>query len=258
MVFILVAFAERADYMLRSPRIQLWIFFQVVLWGAVLFMFRTVLAVAAWFALFSALLFSAGRLLGSRRRTVYITWFALAAFFVLSGRILTEVKLNSEARTTNLGLQMQNIANREAGNRLARYGSRAVFLPAMVVAPFPTMVNVAGQENSMMINGSVFVHNVYAFFVIMGIFSIYRKKIVTYHILILALLGSYLFVLASSGFALSERFHVPAVPFLLILAGYGITQLNKRYTALYIPYLIVIAVIIIGWNWFKLAGRGLI
>jgi hypothetical protein len=120
------------------------------------------------------------------------------------------------------------------------------------------MVNVAGQENSMMINGSVFVHNVYAFFVIMGIFSIYRKKIVTYHILILALLGSYLFVLASSGFALSERFHVPAVPFLLILAGYGITQLNKRYTALYIPYLIVIAVIIIGWNWFKLAGRGLI
>jgi hypothetical protein len=120
------------------------------------------------------------------------------------------------------------------------------------------MVNVAGQENAMMINGSVFVHNVYAFFVIIALLSIYRKKIVTYHILILALLGSYLFVLASSGFALSERFHVPAVPFLLILAGYGVTQLNKRYTSLYIPYLIVVAIVIIGWNWFKLAGRGLV
>jgi len=125
--FILVAFAERADYMLRSPRIQLWGFFQVVLWGAVLFMFRTVLAAAAWFGLFSALLFSAGRLLGSRRRTVYITWFAIAAFFVISGRVLTEVKLNSEARSTNLELQMQNIATRESGNKLARYGSRAIF-----------------------------------------------------------------------------------------------------------------------------------
>ena len=128
----------------------------------------------------------------------------------------------------------------------------------MIVAPFPTMVKITGQENAMMINGSIFAHNVYAFFVIIALFSLYRKKIVTYHILILSLLSSYLFILASSGFALSERFHVPAVPFLLILAGYGVTQLNKRYASLYIPYLVVMAIVIIGWNWFKLAGRGLV
>jgi hypothetical protein len=60
-----------------------------------------------------------------------------------------------------------------------------------------------------------------------------------------------------SGFALSERFHLPAVPFLLILASYGINKFNKSTKRYYITYLLVVSVLIIAWNWFKLAGRGL-
>ncbi len=258
MVFLLVAFAERADYMLRSPRIKPGVLIMVVFWGASLFLFRTVLAVAAWFALFSALLFSARNIVGARSRTIYITWFVIAAVVIISGTILNEIQSYSETSSTNLRKQMQNYSNRQAGNKFAKYGTRSVFLPMMLVAPFPTMVKVEEQENAMMINGNVFVHNVYAFFVLVALWATYKKRLITYNVLILTLLASYLFILASSGFALSERFHVPAVPFLLILAGYGVTQMNRRYTSLYIPYLVFIAVIILGWNWFKLAGRGIV
>jgi hypothetical protein len=64
--------------------------------------------------------------------------------------------------------------------------------------------------------------------------------------------------LAQSSFALSERFHLPALPFLIILAAYGITNINYKNHKYYIPYLLLIGIIIIAWNAFKLAGRGIV
>jgi len=139
---------------------------------------------------------------------------------------------------------------------LAKYGTSTIFLPLMLFAPFPTLVYIDDQPNAMMINGNIFTRNVYAFFVLIALFTLYKKKLLTQHILILALLLSYLVILALSGFALSERFHMPAVPFLLILAGYGVTQMDKKNVKYYIPYLFIIGMVIFGWNWFKLAGRG--
>ena len=69
---------------------------------------------------------------------------------------------------------------------------------------------------------------------------------------------AYLAILARSPYALSERFHMPVVPFLIILSAYGISQIDLKNKKFFIPYLVIIGLIIIGWNWFKLAGRGVI
>ena len=256
MVFFLVAFAERADFFIRQRTIKTWNLLVVILLGATLFLFRTVLAAAAWFALFSALLFSANRLIGAARKAIYISWFTIAALVVISGQIRTEVEGYVRDRNTNQKTQMENYATTKGANTLAKYGSAAVFMPMMLFAPFPTLVYIEDQPNAMMINGNIYTRNIYAFFVVIALFVLYKKKMLTEHILILALLLSYLVILAMSGFALSERFHMPAVPFLLILAGYGITQMDNRNVKLYIPYLVLIGLVIFGWNWFKLAGRG--
>lgn len=256
MVFFLVAFAERADYFIRQRTIRTWNLLVVILLGASLFFFRTVLAAAAWFALFSALLFSNNKLIGAARKSIYITWFVIAALVIISGQIRTEVEGYVRDRNANQKSQMYNYATTKGANKLAQYGSSSVFLPMMLFAPFPTMVFIEDQPNAMMINGNIFTRNIYAFFVLIALFTLYKKKLLTQHILILALLLSYLVILAMSGFALSERFHMPAVPFLLILAGYGITQMDNRNVKYYIPYLVLIGLVIFGWNWFKLAGRG--
>jgi len=256
MVFFLVAFAERADFFIRQRTIKTWNLLVVIILGASLFFFRTVLAAAAWFALFSALLFSANKLIGAARKSIYIAWFTIAALVVISGQIRTEVEGYVKDRNTNQKAQMENYATTKGANTLAKYGTASIFMPMMLFAPFPTLVYIEDQPNAMMINGNIFTRNVYAFFVLIALFTLYKKKLLTEHILVLALLLTYLVILSLSGFALSERFHMPAVPFLLILAGYGITQMNNRNVKFYIPYLVVIGLVIIGWNWFKLAGRG--
>jgi hypothetical protein len=256
MVFFLVAFTERADNFLRLRTIEIWSLLIVVFLGALLFFFRTVLAVAAWFAVFSALMFSSNRLIGAARKSIYILWFVIAAVVVISGKIRTEIEGYVKDRNANQKAQMYNYATTKGANKLAQYGTATVFLPLMLFAPFPTLVYIDDQPNAMMINGNIFTRNVYAFFVLIALFTLYKKKLLTQHILVLSLLLSYLVILALSGFALSERFHMPAVPFLLILAGYGVTQMDKNSVKFYIPYLVFIGLLIIGWNWFKLAGRG--
>jgi hypothetical protein len=258
MVFLLVAFAERADYMLRSPRFKPLILFQVILIGTALFLFRTVLAVAAWFSLFSAIVFSAKRVIGTGRKVLYTTWFIMAVVVVFSGAILNEVEKYADTSKTNQDQKLSFFSARVGANKLAKYGSTAVFAPVILIAPFPTIVNIETQKNAMLINGSLFTRNVYVFFVIIALLSLYKNKLLTKHVLVIVMLISYLAILSMSGYALSDRFHLPAVPFLIILAGYGVTLLNRRNIKYYTPYLIIIAIIIIFWNWFKLAGRDIL
>ena len=258
MIFLLTAFAERSDYMLRTRGIHPKRILVVVALGLSLFFFRTVLAVSAWFALFSAILFSSDRIIGSTRRLVYAVWIIAAALIVFSGRILTEVEFYISTRLENQQQHLDYFASRDEGaNTYARYGSAAVFFPLVVVGPLPTMVNTY-QDNAMMIHGSNIVRNIYVFFVLLALYLLYKERALKKHVLILVLLFSYLMILALSGFALSERFHMPAVPFLLIFAGYGITRCDRKNVKYYVPYLILVAVLVIGWNWFKLAGRGII
>jgi len=42
------------------------------------------------------------------------------------------------------------------------------------------------------------------------------------------------------------------------MAAHGITQIQLKTKNYYIIYLLLLALIIIGWNWFKLAGRGIV
>jgi hypothetical protein len=79
-------------------------------------------------------------------------------------------------------------------------------------------------------------------------------------VLPLAILCGYLVVLVFSSFAHSERFHLPILPFSLMFAAYGISKMNevwwiKKY---YTYWCALIFVAAIAWNWFKLAGRGMV
>jgi 4-amino-4-deoxy-L-arabinose transferase-like glycosyltransferase len=258
MVFLLIAFMERADYLLRSNKISFKNLIIIGCLGASLFLFRTVLGVSAFAALFGAFIFSSSRISGWSKRFFSVIWISIIVLIFLSGKILPEINEYWGGRETNLTSQMNHFATREGANKFAKYGSTAIFAPIVLVGPFPTLVHIEGQENHMMLAGAYFTRNVYAFFVLIGLFALYKQKIIRQHLLIVLFIFLYLGVLANSGFALSERFHLPALPFMLIIAAYGITQMNNKNKKYFSPYLIFISVVIIGWNWFKLAGRELI
>lgn len=256
MLFLMVAFLERADYLLRSKRYNIWTIIVPMLLLLSLFTFRTVLGIAAALAFFTGVVFMSTSVIGRQKRIMIIVWAVVAAFSLAGGVIMNEVQglwvdsgTNQEAKRTSQSLK---------GNQWAKYATGTVMAPMMFVLPFPTMVDVDEQYNQQILSGGNFVRNFLGMFVLIALFSaIFVKK----NWRNLSFLGSfaiaYLGIIAMSGFSNSERFLLPGLPFLLIMAANGITLVNARnYRYVKIWYWIV-PLMSIGWAVFKLGSRGL-
>ena len=257
MVFLTVAFLERADYLLRSKNFSLKNIIVPFLIVLIMFSFRTVLGVTALFSLLTALLFSTKKILGFGQRFIIGFWVAIAVVYFLGGRIASEVEQVVAERNTNQRASMEWRAQREGGNTLADRASAAVFAPAIFIIPIPTMVNVPGQENQQLIHGGNFNKDIMAFFLLVFIFVVVKRNTWRDFSLLEAFFVGYLLILAFSAFAQSERFHQPVLPLYMIFAAYGITQVTNSTKKYFTWYLVLLFAIFIAWNWFKLAGRGM-
>jgi hypothetical protein len=192
------------------------------------------------------------------KRVIIALWVGFAIGALASSRVIDEIEILYEYGGSNQQAGMQLRATEEGGNPYAKYGSMVIFAPLILTLPFPSFIEaLAEQQNQMMFSGGYFVRNVYSFFVILALVLLIKRHEWREHLFIITFFASYLLIIAKSSFAVSERFHLPAVPFLLVMAAYGITQAGKKERKYYVPYLVFIVLVVIGWNWFKLAGRGI-
>ncbi len=256
MLFLLIAFLERSDYLLRSKKYNVFTIIIPVLLGVSLFSFRTVLGGAAVFSFVTALVFTNTAVVGRWKRIMLISWGVLAVVTLTGGVITTEVQATWEDRESNQDAKRSIQTAR--GNQWAKYATGTVMAPMMFVMPFPTMVDVDEQYNQQMLSGGNYVRNFFGGFVLIAVFS---AIFITKNWRNLSLIGSfviaYLGIISSSGFANSERFLLPALPCLLIIAAYGVTLLNaKNYKFIKIWYWVV-PVMAFAWAFFKLGSRGL-
>jgi hypothetical protein len=252
MVFLTVLFIERADFVLRQRQFNLSLFIVTLLIGLSLFLFRTVLGATAMVSLAMGFLFLSSRRYGSVKKIIFVFSIILLLFLLRGGNIEKEVVGYWNTKDSN---QKTSMGARSNTNSLSTYGTTAFFAPFVLLVPFPTLINIPSQQNQMMMNGAYLIKNIIAFFVIIAILTVYKQKKISNHTLIFSFIVSYLVVIVMSKFAISERFHLPALPFLLILAAFGITQINRKNKKYYIPYIILVTFIIVGWNVFKVAGR---
>lgn len=257
MVFLVVAFIERADYVIRNKSYNFINIAVPIILAGLLFMFRTVLGATALFALMTAILMSGNKVLNMGKRTVLAVWIGLAIIYLVGGKVATEIEQVWESRGENQKASMEWRATREGGNQFAKYATGAVFAPMIFVIPFPTMVETPGQENQRLINGGNYVKNILAFFTMLALFLLIKEGKWRDHLLIGSFTIGYLAVIALSAFAQSERFHQPALPFILVFAAYGILRADNKTKRYYTIWLAFIFVALIGWSWFKLAGRGM-
>ena len=256
MLFLLVAFLERSDYLLRSKKFNVLTIIVPVLLGVSLFSFRTVLGGAAVFSFVTALVFTNTSVVGRGKRIMLIAWGILAAVTLTGGVITTEVQATWEDRETNQ--QAKRDAQTAKGNQWAKYATGTVMAPMMFVMPFPTMVDVDEQYTQQMLSGGNYVRNLFGGFVLLAVFS---AIFITKNWRNLSLIGSfviaYLGIISTSGFSNSERFLLPGLPCLLIMAAYGVTLLNaKNYKFIKIWYWVV-PVMSFAWAFYKLGSRGL-
>ena len=259
MIFLAVWFLERIDSVLRDKKLSFGkLILPLVLLGS-LFFFRTVLGLTAIFAVATAVLFSDNQIISKHKRVQMVLWGALAVLVVFGGTISSEIEaVFQEQQRGQQDVNMEWRSEREGGNQFAKYAGATVFAPLIFTIPFPTMVHVDYQENLMMVNGNNYVKNILSFFVILAFYLILKRKLWRKHTLLIAYILTYLGILALSHFAQSERFHLPALPIALIFAAYGISEMTNQHKKLFDYWTLFILVVIIGWSWFKLAGRGLV
>lgn len=257
MLFLIVAYLERADYLLRSRKYNVFTIATPILLALSLFTFRTVLGAAAVFSFVTAIVFTTTRVIGKRKRAMLIVWGILAATMLAGGTIINEVEGYWENRNENQSVkrEMQTLA----GNKWAKYATGTVMAPMIFVLPFPTMVDVANQYNQQILSGGNYVRNFLGAFVLIALFN---AIFITKNWRDLSLIGSfviaYLGIISTSGFANSERFLLPGLPVLLIMAAYGVTQLNaKTYKFVKIWYWVV-PLMAFGWAFFKIGSRGML
>ncbi|MDD4969942.1 MAG: hypothetical protein PHT07_10990 [Paludibacter sp.] len=257
MVLLTVLFVDRTDLMLRNKNFNFAEIAPPILLAASLFFLRTVLGATALFALFSALMFSSTKVVGSGKRIVLIVWILGTVGYFIGGSLSTEVEQVWNARENNQQQSMDWRSKRDNGNKFSRYASSAVFAPVIFVIPLPTIVNTPAQENQQLINGGNYVKNIMAFFVLLALVWVIRNQKWRDYILIGSFTIGYLIVIAMSAFAQSERFHQPALPFLLIMAAFGISKVTNKSKIYFTWYMLFIFAAIVAWSWFKLAGRGM-
>ena len=266
MVFLAMLFIERADYLLRQKQLKFLPIAVLMLVPLALFMIRTALAATLVAAFLCALLLTSGRVVGWGKRIVI--GICAGAFFITMLFSATSIGNDVRAMWTTRGSTQRDFVEwtseriDKGGNKqkYAKYAGAAVFAPMIFTLPFPTMVDTPGQENQKIIHGGNFVKNIMSFFTIMSMVVLLFSGGWRRHVLLVAVLCGYLVVLTFSSFAHSERFHLPILPLILMFAAYGITLVRDNpWIKKYFPwwcFLMFLAAI--AWNWFKLAGRGMI
>ena len=257
MLLLTVAFMERADAMFRNKKFNFIEIAPPIILAGLLFFFRTVLGAAAIMALFTTLIFTSTKLLGFGKRIVLIVWTLAVVGYFIGGTISTEVESVWASRDKNQETSMKMRASEVNGNTYAKYASGLVFAPIIFVIPFPTIVETPKQENQKILNGGNYVKNIMAFFTIFALIWVIRNKKWRDYILIGSFTIGYLIVISLSAFGQAERFHLPALPFELIMAAYGISLMTNKDKKYFRWWMIFIFIAIVAWSYIKLAGRGL-
>lgn len=256
MLFLVVAFLERLDYLIRSRHYGFFTILIPSLIAVSLFFFRTILGAACVFSFATTIVVSSTPTMhSSLKRLVLVGWGLLFLFVLSGGTIMTEMESYWEQRDVNQ--DNRRIEQTRRGNQWAQYATGTVMIPLATVLPFATMVDVDQQYEQQNKSGGNYVRNFMGFFAILAIYEAIKRKQWRSFAMIGSFVFAYLGVVSLSAFSNSERFLLPALPGLIMMWAYGISTLQKKTYKLLTPWCVLVFLMEIGWAYFKLGSRGL-
>ena len=258
MLFMTILFLERADALIRETKMNVGQLILVLGIGGLTYFVRAILCYVLLLSFLFALVFTSQRIARKGRLALTAVLSVLLIGGAFGNVIAEELELGEyQNLQEQQDKNMQWRAERDNGNSFAKYAGAAVFAPLIFTIPFPTMVDIPGQEAQQMIHGGNYVKNITSFFTILALFLLLLTGQWRDKPLPIAFMLGYLVVLVFSQFAQSERFHIPILPISLMCAAYGITSLKKKHVTWFNYWMVFIFVANVGWAWFKLRGRGM-
>jgi hypothetical protein len=263
MVFVVCLAVDKLDEALSSgKKLTFRALWPGLLAGLYLFFFRDVLGIALFMGVAAHVVMASNKVLSLGKKIIAGVLIAATLLVAMGDRLLTRSEqlleqVQGDAQQEN----MEWRGKREGGNEFAKYAGAAVFAPLIFTIPFPTFNQALdSQLLQVQLSGGSFIKNILSFFVIVVLLLFLASGEWRRHVFIIAYTCTYLVILVFSAFAQSGRFHMPVWPMLMLFAAYGVqlARGNKRLRTGFILVLILEIIICLGWNWFKLKGRGMI
>lgn len=230
--FFLILCVERIDFVMRERKNIVWNIFLIVFSLLMVFSYRVSTGVCMIFS-FLVYIF-VNQNVTKKIKIVAVT--AASALFValmLSG-MGWEIVLNFKSALFGVDYNFQ-------------------YLPGEFVLPLPKFT-AEGNENQKLINGMVFVKNIIGFFAMYSFIVAYREKKLREISLVALLPLTYLAIVSSVSFFSVERFYFPALPFLMVLAAYGMSHFDKKDTKWFNAFLAVLLVAILAWSYVNVSS----
>ena len=254
MLMLIMWGLDLGDRIIRDSRLDVLKIIGFTVIAFLLYLFRDVLTWVLLIAIFGAYAISSPRIKQASQRTIILVLVVSVVMIVAGGTILRQY----EAVESQLAMTEDNFIHRSNTNALVSGLTKGMFAPLMFTIPFPTMVDIPGQYVQAIQNGGFFIKNILSFFCVFGIIDLLRKGKWRNSSFLLEFLIGYLIVLGMSSFAHSGRFHHPVICVEIIFAAYGMQAISTiRQAKMFNLFFILEVIFVIGWNWFKLAGRGL-
>lgn len=257
MVFLAVLMVDSVEVLLSGKKFDLRFLIVALASAFLLFTFRTALGAVGLIAVLAAVVLNKGKLTSVWKRVGLALVVVVAiSTTTIGNHLMTEINALWEDSGQNQTIGMEYRSQRVGGNSFAKYATGAVFAPAIFTLPFSSMVYTQGQENQQMLHGGNYAKNIISGFTIFAVILLLVRGEWRKHTLPLAMMTGYLIVIAFSNFAHSERFHQPALPFELMFAAYGISQLQRKHLKWIDFWMVLVMLANVGWAYIKLAGRG--
>ena len=227
-----------------------------------LMFFRSALSILIFLAVFAHIVMASQRVMSVGKKVLAGILVGAVLMVAMGDRIRSESKEMLEYTQSNQQkINMEWRAERQGGNRFAKYAGAAVFAPLIFTIPLPTFNQAEeGQVLQIQLAGGSYIKNIFSYFVIIILLMLLISGEWRRHVFVLAYTVGYHLVLVMRNFAHSGRFHMPVWPMIMMLAAYGIqvAKSNPKMRNFFPIVLILEVVVCLAWNWFKLKGRGMI
>ena len=230
MIFLMTLALERMDYLVRSKRYTVWnILFPILLIGLT-FGFRTLIGMLLMVSFILFVLVQDRSLMTNKAKVITLGSVALLAIVFYFTPIGKEMAVMF--RINFLTGEVPPIKYQELGLKYAAYANGKYLAPGFFTLPLTNLVEVA-NENQKMMNGTFFVKNYLAFFALWCLVVAIREKKWRDLGLIASFALLYALCIAFSFAFNSERYHLPVMPCLLIMAAFAMTRFRKKD---FVPY----------------------
>ena len=255
MVFLATLALERMDFLIRSKRYTFWNVLSPILLTALTFGFRTIVGMILIVSFVIFVMLDAELALSKRNKAIMLGLVAVvtAVFFFtpIGGEMRLIFRVNFH-ESNYLTEKYQYL-----GLKYAEYARHEYLAPGAFTLPLTNLVEVA-NENQKLMNGTYFVKNHLAFFALWCIVAALRERRWRSFSLVGSYTLIYIVTIALSFACMSERYHLPALPGMLIMAAFAMTHFRKKDFAFFYSYETLLLVAIVAWNYLKLSARGLI